>query len=194
MSVALIVLAAGQGTRMNSDLPKMLQPLAGAPLVVHAVRAGRAIEPERTVVVVGHEAERVRAALRDYDDTIATAIQTEQKGTGHAVAQALPALDGFTGRVVVLFGDTPFVTPDTLARLVASTADVAILQLQPEAQQRLLRVVGEARNQEAMFEYLRRLERTEPLWNVHLVSHQVQLEDPQRSVQFSLQAAFREAP
>ncbi len=141
MSVALIVLAAGQGTRMNSDLPKMLQPLAGAPLVVHAVRAGRAIEPERTVVVVGHEAERVRAALRDYDDTIATAIQTEQKGTGHAVAQALPALDGFTGRVVVLFGDTPFVTPDTLARLVASTADVTILGFEAADPRRYGRLV-----------------------------------------------------
>jgi Tfp pilus assembly protein PilN len=76
----------------------------------------------------------------------------------------------------------------------AATGDVAILQLQPEAQQRLLRVVAEARSQEAMFEYLRRLEHTQPLWNVHLVGHQVQLEDPQRPIQFSVQAAFREAP
>jgi hypothetical protein len=74
----------------------------------------------------------------------------------------------------------------------AASGDVAILQLQPEAQQRLLRATAEARDQEAMFEYLRRLAAARMLANVHLVSHQVQIEDPQRPIQFSVQARFEE--
>jgi len=76
----------------------------------------------------------------------------------------------------------------------AATRDVAILQLQPEAQQRLLRVMAEARTQEAMLEYLRRLAGTQTFSNVHLVNHQVQLDDPQRPIQFSVQATFKGAP
>lgn len=75
-----------------------------------------------------------------------------------------------------------------------ATPDVAILQLQPDAQQRLLRVTAEARHQEAMFEYLRRLAGAKTLFNVHLVSHQVQLDHPQRPIQFSVQAGFRITP
>jgi Tfp pilus assembly protein PilN len=76
----------------------------------------------------------------------------------------------------------------------AAISDVAILQLQPEAQQRLLRVMAEARNQEAMLEYVRRLAGTQTLLNVHLVNHQIQLEDPQRPIQFSVQATFKGSP
>ncbi|MFN7085526.1 MAG: hypothetical protein ACK4N4_02725 [Burkholderiales bacterium] len=76
----------------------------------------------------------------------------------------------------------------------AATQDVALLQLQPDAQQRLLRIAAEARHQEAMFEYLRRLANAKALSNVHLVSHQIQLDDPQRPLRFSVQASFRSAP
>ncbi len=127
MPVALVILAAGLGTRMNSDLPKVLHKVAGAPLLHHAMRAGAALEPDRTVIVAGHAAEAVAEAARSYDPDVAVVIQAEQNGTGHAVATALPALDGFAGTVVVLYGDTPFLTPDTLAALVASEADVTFL-------------------------------------------------------------------
>ena len=114
MPFALIVLAAGQGTRMNSDLPKVLHPLGAVPLFAHALAAGAALEPERNVLVVGHGAEAVRKAAVNIDPEIAIAVQGEQLGTGHAVAQAAPALAGFEGDAVVLYGDTPFIKPATL--------------------------------------------------------------------------------
>src|SRR5688572_8198035 len=97
MSLAAIVLAAGQGTRMRSDLPKVLHPPGSAPLIAHALTTARALEPERTVVVVGHGGAAVEAAARALDEEVAVVTQAEQKGTGHAVLQALPALDGFAG-------------------------------------------------------------------------------------------------
>jgi bifunctional UDP-N-acetylglucosamine pyrophosphorylase / glucosamine-1-phosphate N-acetyltransferase len=127
MQVSLIILAAGQGTRMNSDLPKVLHKLAGAPLVVHAMRAGASLEPAATVVVTGHGADAVAAAVLSYDPDVQIARQSEQLGTGHAVLQALPLLAGGTGKVIVLYGDTPFLTTETLERLAASTADVTVL-------------------------------------------------------------------
>ncbi len=127
MLTALIVLAAGRGTRMNSDLPKVLHPLAGVPLFVHAVTVGRTLEPARIVLVAGHGAEAVTKAAAEYAPEAEVVIQAEQLGTGHAVAQALPALAGFEGRVIVLFGDTPFVREETLARLANSTAGVTVL-------------------------------------------------------------------
>ena len=127
MQVSVIILAAGQGTRMNSDIPKVLHVLAGAPLLVHAMRAGGSLEPERTVVVVGHGADPVtKAALAENSEALIV-TQSEQLGTGHAVRQALPALDGVTGKVVVLYGDTPFIAPETLERLAASASDVTVL-------------------------------------------------------------------
>lgn len=127
MLTALIVLAAGRGTRMNSDLPKVLHPLAGVPLFVHAVTVGRTLEPARIVLVAGHGAEAVTKAAAEHAPEAEVVIQAEQLGTGHAVAQALPALAGFEGRVIVLFGDTPFVREETLARLADSTAGVTVL-------------------------------------------------------------------
>ena len=114
MAFALIVLAAGQGTRMNSDLPKVLHPLGALPLFAHALASGASLKPEQNVLVVGHGADAVRnAALKIYPD-ILIAEQTEQLGTGHAVAQAAPALADFQGDAVVLYGDTPFIKPATL--------------------------------------------------------------------------------
>ncbi len=141
MPIALIILAAGQGTRMNSDLPKVLHKVAGAPLLVHAMRAGAALSPERTVVVAGHGAEAVTKAAQDWDEAAEVVIQAEQKGTGHAVAQALPALTGFTGKAIVLYGDTPFIRPETLEAMVATDADVVVLGFQSNPDTRYGRLI-----------------------------------------------------
>ncbi|MGQ0610271.1 MAG: bifunctional UDP-N-acetylglucosamine diphosphorylase/glucosamine-1-phosphate N-acetyltransferase GlmU [Paracoccaceae bacterium] len=129
MSIALIVLAAGMGTRMNSDLPKVLHPLGAAPLLHHALSAGMALDPARIVVVTGHGAEAVGRAARDFEPNVETALQEPQLGTGHAVAQALPLLAGDAGDAIVLYGDTPFVSSETLGRLMAARArhDVVVL-------------------------------------------------------------------
>ena len=129
MSIALVILAAGQGTRMNSDLPKVLHPIGGAPMLVHAIRSGEALEPSRIVVVTGHGGEAVGAAATDYAPYVQISVQEEQLGTAHAVAQARAALAGFDGDVIVLYGDTPFIRPDTLERMQAARAahDVVIL-------------------------------------------------------------------
>ncbi|SIS74697.1 bifunctional UDP-N-acetylglucosamine diphosphorylase/glucosamine-1-phosphate N-acetyltransferase GlmU [Phaeovulum vinaykumarii] len=132
MATALIVLAAGQGTRMNSDLPKVLHPLGAAPLVAHALRTGAMLDPEAVVVVTGHGAEAVERAVRDWAPEARCALQAEQKGTGHAVAQALPLLEGFEGRVIVLYGDTPFIRPETLEDMLAAPADVVVLGFEAE--------------------------------------------------------------
>lgn len=125
--VALIVLAAGQGSRMQSDLPKVLHRLGGVPLVGHALAAGRAVEPARVVVVAGHGADAVKKAVGKLDPEAGIALQAEQLGTGHAVLQALPLLEGFEGRVIVLYGDTPFIGEETLIALASHRADVVVL-------------------------------------------------------------------
>jgi len=123
MSVALIILAAGKGTRMQSDLPKVLHKIAGAPLLVHAMRSGATLEPEKLVVVAGHKGEMVADAAIAHDETTKIALQTEQLGTGHAVAQATDALEGFEGDAIVLYGDTPFISEETLAAMIEARAD-----------------------------------------------------------------------
>ncbi len=123
MPTALIVLAAGKGTRMNSDLPKVLHPLACAPLLVHAMRAGESCDTSKTIVVAGHGAEAVCAAATDHNPEAEVVIQTEQLGTAHAVDQARGALTGFSGDVIVLYGDTPFIRPETLEQMLKARAD-----------------------------------------------------------------------
>ncbi len=129
MSTALVILAAGKGTRMNSDIPKVLHPIAQAPMLVHAMRAGAVLSPERTVIVTGHGAEAVARVAEAEDENASIAVQEEQLGTAHAVAQARAALEGFQGDVVVLYGDTPFLQPDTLQRMIEARAknDLVIL-------------------------------------------------------------------
>jgi bifunctional UDP-N-acetylglucosamine pyrophosphorylase/glucosamine-1-phosphate N-acetyltransferase len=129
MNIAMIILAAGKGTRMNSELPKVLHPLAGAPLLVHAMRAGGPLDPQKTVVVAGHGLEQVREAALSYDEAAVVVEQAEQLGTGHAAAQARAALDGFEGTAFVLFGDTPFVQAETLEAMLEAQAthDLVIL-------------------------------------------------------------------
>ena len=129
MQVSLIILAAGQGTRMNSDLPKVLHKLAAAPLLHHAMAAGRALEPERVVVVVGHGAEAVTRAAKAYDEGALVVVQAEQLGTGHAVAQAAPLLADATGEAIVLYGDTPFIRPETLQAMLDAREKHAVVVL-----------------------------------------------------------------
>ena len=129
MSNSLIVLAAGMGTRMNSDLPKVLHKIAGAPLVVHAMKSGEALGLDHTVVVVGHGGEAVEAAVKDWNPDAVVVTQEEQLGTGHAALQAREALAGIEGNVFVAFGDTPFIRPETLQSMLdaRATHDVIVL-------------------------------------------------------------------
>lgn len=129
MSVSLVVLAAGQGTRMNSDLPKVLHPLAGSPLLHHAMQAGRALDPVQTVIVAGHGADQVTKSALSFDEDALVVLQTEQLGTAHAVAQAAPVLADVPGDVVVLYGDTPLIRPETLATLRNARARHAVVVL-----------------------------------------------------------------
>ena len=141
--VALILLAAGQGSRMNSNLPKVLHQIGSAPLAVHALRAAATLAPEKTVVVTGHEAGLVEATLsKHYDDLIFTR-QTEQQGTAHAVEQTRAALKGFEGDAVVLYGDTPFVSGETLRHMADAreTAEVVVLGFQAKRPGRYGRLV-----------------------------------------------------
>lgn len=129
MAAALIILAAGKGTRMNSDLPKVLHPIAGAPLLVHAMKAGASLAPDRTVVVAGHGAAAVEKAALNWDPDTVVVVQEDQLGTAHAVSQARSALADFKGTAIVLYGDTPFISAETLETLhaQAGTSDVVIL-------------------------------------------------------------------
>ena len=107
---------------MLSDTPKVLHEVGGAPLFVHALKAGAALEPERTVLVVGHGADAVAAAAKDWAPEAVIVRQEEQLGTAHAVLQAREALAGASGDAVVLYGDTPFIRPETLARMAEARA------------------------------------------------------------------------
>lgn len=120
-SVAVVILAAGAGTRMRSALPKPLHPVAGAPLLHHAMRSAKTLNAGRVVVVTGHGGAAVAAAAHTLDPAAAIVEQSPQLGTGHAVRCALPALEGFGGTVLVLYADTPFVRPQTLTALLAAT-------------------------------------------------------------------------
>ena len=117
---AVVVLAAGEGTRMKSATPKVLHAISGRSLLGHVVAAARALDPENLVVVVGHARERVTAHLAEIDDRIRSVVQYEQNGTGHAVRVALEELPGLSGTVVITAGDTPLLTADALRALVAA--------------------------------------------------------------------------
>jgi len=119
---AVVILAAGQGTRMRSALPKALHPIAGAPMLHHAMRAGAALAPARTAIVVGHGSEAVAEAAHALDPGARICRQERRLGTGHAVLTAAEALAGFEGDLVVLFADTPFIRPETLAAISAKRA------------------------------------------------------------------------
>ncbi|RIA46839.1 UDP-N-acetylglucosamine pyrophosphorylase /glucosamine-1-phosphate N-acetyltransferase [Hephaestia caeni] len=114
--VAAIILAAGKGTRMKSDLHKVLHPIAGRPMLLHLIAAVDTLAPARTVVVTGAASAQVEAAVAPLG--VATALQAEQLGTGHAVQQAQNALAGFDGDVLILYGDVPLVSPETMRAML----------------------------------------------------------------------------
>jgi bifunctional UDP-N-acetylglucosamine pyrophosphorylase/glucosamine-1-phosphate N-acetyltransferase len=139
----IVVLAAGMGKRMRSDLPKVLHPLAGKPLLAHVLDCARSLAPTRLVVVYGHGGERVPAALGAPD--LQWVLQDPQLGTGHAVQQAAPMLDDSVP-TLVLYGDVPLTAPDTLARLVeaAGTGRLALLTVDLDDPTGYGRIVREA--------------------------------------------------
>lgn len=140
--VNIVILAAGSGKRMRSNLPKVLHPLAGRPLLSHVIDTARALAPTRIVVVVGHGGDAVRAAVAA--DDIVFAEQREQLGTGHAVAQALPWLDAGVP-TLVLYGDVPLTESATLARLIETAgAGYGILTVELDAPTGYGRIVRDA--------------------------------------------------
>jgi bifunctional UDP-N-acetylglucosamine pyrophosphorylase/glucosamine-1-phosphate N-acetyltransferase len=128
--LAIVVLAAGKGTRMRSDLPKVMHPVAGRPMIAHLLATASELSPERIVVVIGPDMDRVRDAVAPHP----TCVQAERNGTGGAVKAARAALEGFEDTVLVLYGDTPLVTVDTMRRAAAACADgvaVSVLGFRP---------------------------------------------------------------
>ena len=117
-AIAALILAAGKGTRMKSERPKVLHAIAGEPLLGHVLAALSGLKPERTVVVVGFGAKEVENYLKKLPLEVETVEQSEQKGTGHAVMMALPAFEGFEGDVLILSGDVPMISPATLEKMI----------------------------------------------------------------------------
>ena len=146
--VHVVVLAAGQGTRMKSQLPKVLHPLVGRPLIEHVLQAAEAISPSTVTLVIGHGAESVRAAVGNRPN-VAAVVQEPQLGTAHALQQAEPRLAGRRGTVVLLSGDVPLLRGITLRRLVeahqaanaAATVVTAIIE-RPYGYGRIVRTKG----------------------------------------------------
>jgi bifunctional UDP-N-acetylglucosamine pyrophosphorylase/glucosamine-1-phosphate N-acetyltransferase len=131
LGLSIIILAAGQGTRMRSRLPKVLQPLAGKPLLSHVLECSKSLKANDICVVYGHGADTVQATYAN--ETLRWALQAEQLGTGHAMQQAMPGTPD-DNRVLVLFGDVPLLMPATLALLLGETPmdDMAVLTVDME--------------------------------------------------------------
>ncbi len=127
--VAVIILAAGKGTRMNSSLAKVLHPLCGAPLLSYPVSIARGLHSDRTVVVLGYQADLVKDVIND--EGLTFVLQEPQLGTGHAVMQAYECFRDFTGTVLILCGDVPLLSASTAAMLIekhiSGTAAVTVL-------------------------------------------------------------------
>ena len=145
MGLSTIILAAGQGTRMRSSLPKVLQPLAGRPLLAHVLDCAAELAADDVCVVYGHGAEAVRNEFPD--DSLRWALQSEQLGTGHAVQQAMPETPD-DNRVLILFGDVPLLTPATCQRLLDETpdTDMAVLTVDMEDPTGYGRIIRESGN------------------------------------------------
>lgn len=131
-----VILAAGQGKRMNSDLPKVLHPVDGKPMVIYCVEACMAADIDDVILVVGVGREEVIDAVDDAYEGVEYAFQDEQLGTGHAVVQARAFLDDLDGNVVVLYGDMPMMTAETIRTLVerrdATGAAAVVLTIELE--------------------------------------------------------------
>jgi len=145
--IAAIILAAGMGTRMKSDLHKVLHPIAGRPMLLHLIDNVQALDAARIVVVAGARREQVEAAVIPLGAEVA--IQADQLGTGHAVQQAEAALAGFDGDVLILYGDVPLVTTDTMRRMIERLHDesepsVVVLGFRPADAAAYGRVIADA--------------------------------------------------
>jgi bifunctional UDP-N-acetylglucosamine pyrophosphorylase/glucosamine-1-phosphate N-acetyltransferase len=143
--LAIIVLAAGKGTRMNSDLHKVLHPIAGLPMLEHLLASAAQLDPQRQVVVVGSGRDQLEAAL---GDRAVLALQEPQHGTGHAVQQAEGALAGFAGDVLILYGDVPFVQAETMRAMITrlhgdDAPAVVVLGFEPDDTLQYGRVIAD---------------------------------------------------
>ena len=155
MGTTLIILAAGAGTRMASDRPKVLHEVAGAPLLAHALMSGAALNPDHVVVVTGHGGQAVAELATRWRPDVITVEQSERLGTGHAVLQARDALSEATGDVVVLYGDTPFISGSTLTAMRKSrkTHDVVVLGFEARDPARYGRLVTKGDSLERIVEW-----------------------------------------
>src|SRR5580692_8307565 len=143
MQLSVVILAAGQGKRMNSDLPKVLQPLAGEPLLQHVISTARSLNPDNIYVVYGHGGAQVQAAL--HEEPVEWVLQADQLGTGHAVMQAMCVIpDEHT--VLVLYGDVPLISAASLTKLVAAAdqGTLAVLSVYPDNATGYGRIVRDA--------------------------------------------------
>lgn len=135
-TISVIILAAGKGKRMRSDKAKVLHEVNGRPMISYVVDTAKRIADGRVVVVVGHQAETVKATIEALQPDLRFALQTQQLGTGHAVQCALPCLPAGTVHVVILCGDTPLVTAETIRNLVeehkAHHRDLTVLAVEME--------------------------------------------------------------
>ncbi|MCM2319941.1 MAG: bifunctional UDP-N-acetylglucosamine diphosphorylase/glucosamine-1-phosphate N-acetyltransferase GlmU [Pseudomonas sp.] len=145
MSLEIVILAAGQGTRMRSALPKVLHPVAGKAMLGHVIDTARELNPQRIHVVIGHGAEAVRERLAA--DDLNFVLQEQQHGTGHAVAQALPFISA--EQVLVLYGDVPLIEAPTLERLLAHAgpAQLALLTVALDDPTGYGRIIRDAQGQ-----------------------------------------------
>jgi bifunctional UDP-N-acetylglucosamine pyrophosphorylase / glucosamine-1-phosphate N-acetyltransferase len=153
--IAVIILAAGKGTRMKSDTHKVLHPIAGRPMLLHLMDAVDALSPAKKVVIVGDKADQIEAAL---GGSAELAVQDPQLGTGHAVQQAESALAGFEGDVLILYGDVPMVPTATMQAMIdrldhPDNPAVVVLGFEPEDTQSYGRIVAEGDRIEWMVEH-----------------------------------------
>jgi bifunctional UDP-N-acetylglucosamine pyrophosphorylase/glucosamine-1-phosphate N-acetyltransferase len=142
--VAAVILAAGKGTRMKSDLHKVLHPIAGRPMLAHLLASVDALAPARTVVVVGDRSEQIAPVVAAHGGT--TVIQEPQLGTADAVRQAEAALAGFDGDILILYADVPFVGVETMKRMLARLADTpgaVVLAFRPSDAKHYGRILAE---------------------------------------------------
>ncbi|VWX51910.1 bifunctional UDP-N-acetylglucosamine diphosphorylase/glucosamine-1-phosphate N-acetyltransferase GlmU [Novosphingobium sp. 9U] len=153
--LAIVILAAGKGTRMKSDLHKVLHPIAGRPMLEHLLEHAGELAPERQVVVAGHGREQLERALAG---RATIALQEPQLGTGHAVAQTKAALDGFVGDVLILYGDVPFVRAQTMQSMLdrlhgSDEPPVVVLGFEPEDALQYGRIIAQGDRIERMVEH-----------------------------------------
>lgn len=149
--LAIVVLAAGKGTRMKSKIHKVLHPLGGRPMLHHLLDTADLLNPSRKVIVVGTGKEQVENSLGNKAEVV---VQEPQLGTGHAVKVTKEALSGFKGRVLVLYGDVPMVSRETMEKIVSNEADVVVLGFTPADAKAYGRLkVNENGNLDAIIEY-----------------------------------------